>query len=165
MKNEKEENFRKLIEASLEQPPTGFTEQTMNLVQAEARQAIENEMAVQALLRQPGLVERPSPDFSRLIMGEVEVLQATKAEPIVPKRAWYLVAASVVLMILGCFLIFTPATTLPTPSGMDILLIGITGQLEGIPVLYPLTIIAVSLLMLGDYFLRPRIINRFQVLQ
>lgn len=158
MKNDKEDTFKQLIQqAALEQPSAEFTESTMNLVRAEARQAAVNETAVQALLRQPSLVEIPSPDFSRRIMGEVAAFQAIEVEPIIPRRAWYLMAASVVLMIACCYLVVTPATTQSAPSVLESVLIGILGQLETLPLLYPLTIVALSVLMLGDYYLRQRI--------
>ncbi len=166
MKNDKEDTFKKLIQqAALEQPSADFAKTTMRLVQAEARQTAANETAMQALLKYPGLVERPSLDFSRRVMGEVEVLHATKVEPIITKRTWYLIAASVVLMIVGCSLLVTPATTQSAQSSMDILLMSITAQLEVVPIFYPLTIIALSLLMLTDYYLRQRIETRLTVMQ
>ncbi|MPR34756.1 hypothetical protein [Salmonirosea aquatica] len=166
MKNDREDTFKKLMQhAAPERPSADFTESTMRLVQAEARQAAANETAVQVLLGHPGLVEHPSPDFSRRIMGEVEVLHATKVAPIIPRRTWYLIAASVVLLLVGCSLLATPATTQSAQSGMDILLMSITTQLEIVPIFYPLTIIALSLLMLADYYLRQRIETRLTVMK
>ena len=166
MKNDKEDTFKQLIQqAALEQPSAGFTESTMHLVRAEARQVVANEVAVQALFRRPGLIEKPSPDFSRRIMGEVLVFQAIEVEPIIPRRAWYLMAVSVVLMIVCCYLVVTPATTQSAPSVLESVLIGIMGQLETLPLLYPLTIVALSVLMLGDYYLRQRIGDILPVMQ
>ena len=155
MEDEKEDSFRKLIQkVATDKPGADFTHAVMKRVQAESELEFVKEAAMGTLLQAHVLTEKPPADFSRRVMHQVTVSHAKRMEPIISVRAWYLIAASLLAVVGICFLVLPSGTTQHTPSAMDRLLSGAYGTLDVLPISYPLTIFAVSVLMVTDYFLR-----------
>lgn len=72
-----------------------------------------------------------------------------------------MVAASLLLVVLLCVLLLPSGPAQPTSSDLDRFLSGLEGALDALPVSYPLTICAVSVLMVADYFLRHNLIVKY----
>jgi len=162
MENSKDDLFKKLIqEAGTESPSPGFTEFVMHGVQLE----IQNEMVVNAELKsllQQNAIEKPSADFMANVMSAVEVpAYKIVAEPIISKKTWYLVAAAsiVLIMLLSFYYSFTreiPNTSSGITNSNSVLTM-FSHNIIALPSIYSMSLIAISSLLLMDYFLRNRI--------
>jgi len=161
MENSKDDLFKKLIqEAGIESPSPGFTEFIMHGVQLE----IQSEMVVNAELKsllQQNAIEKPSADFMANVMSAVEVpAYKIVAEPIISKKTWYLVAAaSIVLITLLSFYYSFARETPNTSSGItssNSVLTSFSHNIIALPPIYSMSLIAISGLLLMDYFLRNR---------
>ncbi|MBN8824698.1 MULTISPECIES: hypothetical protein [unclassified Spirosoma] len=155
MENENEDNFRKLIQkAQPEKPGAAFTNAIMQRVQAASELDSAKEAALIQLLQSHTLVETPSANFSRRVMNQLTVRQSKPLEPIISTRVWYMIAASLLCVVVSCLLLLSSGSSQPTSSGLDQLLSGFDGTLNALPIQYALTIFAVSVLMVTDYILR-----------
>ena len=145
-----------------DRPVANFTELVMN----EIRPAVQYEgvvnQALKSLLRQTA-VEVPSSDFTQTVMSKVEVIDH-KQEPIISKKAWYIIgtAAAVLIGLLG---ISEQASK--SPQMVTNYFIGLGNELStvfngiySVPSIYLLTIIAISVLLLIDYFVRGKHFHR-----
>ncbi|WP_020597078.1 hypothetical protein [Spirosoma panaciterrae] len=155
MEDEKDDRFRKLIKrAEPDKPGADFTNAIMKLVQAESELDSAKEAALIQLLQSHTLVEKPSANFSRRVMNQVMASSSKPLEPIISTRVWYMVAASLLFIILFCILLIPSGPTQHTSSGLDSFLSSFEGTLDALPISYPLTIFAMSVLMVTDYVLR-----------
>ncbi|UHG94137.1 hypothetical protein [Spirosoma oryzicola] len=158
MEDEKEDRFRRLIQkAGHEKIGTDFTRAIMKRLQAESERDSATEAALIQLFGSHTLVEKPSVDFSRRVMNQITVSQPKPLEPIIRPSVWYSIAASVLLIVFFCILLLPSNSTEHQSSGLDRFLSGFEGTLDALPVSYPLTIVALSVLMVSDYFLRRKL--------
>lgn len=162
MKDEQENSFRKLIQkAQPDEPGADFTHSIMRRVQAESELDSAKEAALIQLFGSHTLVENPSADFSRRVMSQVPVSQPSLLGPIIRPKVWYIIAATLVFIVLICFLVLPAESSPPTPSTMDRFIFGFEGTLDAIPINYPVILFAVSLLMVTDYYVRRNLNLKF----
>ncbi|UFH57203.1 hypothetical protein [Spirosoma sp. KNUC1025] len=155
MKDEKEDRFRRLIQkVGPDKPGADFTDAIMKRVQAESEMDLAREATLIQLFQSHPLVEKPSAAFSRRVMNQIVVSQPKPFEPIIRPGVWYMVAASLLIIILSCVFLFPSGAVHHAPSGLDRFLFSIERTLDALPLSYPLTLFAVSGLMALDYFLR-----------
>jgi len=155
MEDEKEDRFRKLIQkVEPDNPGADFTSAIMKRVQAESELDLANEAALIQLLQAHPLVEKPSAAFNRRVMNQIRVSQPKPVEPIIRPWVWYMMAASLILIIFFCMLCLPSGSGQSASSDLNRFLTGVEGTLDTLPISYPLTIFAVSILMVSDYFIR-----------
>lgn len=155
MEDEKEASFRKLIKkVEPDKPGADFTRAVMNRVQAESELDLAQEAALIQLLQAHTLVENPSAHFSRRVMNRVMVSHAKPMEPIISPQTWYMIAASLLVVVLFCLLGLPAKPAQHTLSDMDRFLSYVEGTLDALPISYLFTLFAVSTLMVTDYYLR-----------
>lgn len=155
MEDEKDDRFRKLIKrAEPDKPGADFTNAIMKRLQAESELDSAKEAALIQLLQSHTLVETPSANFSRRVMNQVTVRQSKPFQPIISTRVWYMIAASLLCVVVSCLLLLSSGSSQPASSGLDQLLSSVDGTLNALPIQYALTIFALSALMVTDYFLR-----------
>jgi len=155
MEDEKEDSFRKLIrKVEPDKPGPDFTGAIMRRVQAESELELAREAALIQLLQSHTLVEKPSTAFSRRVMHQVIVSQARPLKPIISPRAWYMIGASLLLVILFCLFGGPSLPAQHTSSDMDRFLSYVEGSLDALPGSYLITLFAVGALMVMDYCLR-----------
>ena len=166
---ENDDIFKKLIkQAGPEIPSPDFTELVMNSVQLDA----QNEFVINSELRsvlQQNAIEKPSADFLLRVMSQVEVQQVAmpssiNVKPIISRQIWYTVAAAcfAMLSLLGFYYQMYGAAS-PTPSKIsltDKAFSVIASGISTMPSFYSLSLIAISGLLLMDYFFRSRILKR-----
>jgi hypothetical protein len=158
MEDEKEDSLRKLIQkVELDEPGADFTNTIMKLVQAESELDSAKEAALIQLFQSYTLVEKPSAGFSSRVMSQVMVSQSKQFEPIISPRVWYMIAASLLFIVLFCLLVLPTGPAQHTSSGLDRFLSSIEGSLEALPISYPFTIFAASVLLVTDYYLRRKL--------
>ncbi|GAB4026960.1 hypothetical protein [Spirosoma gilvum] len=155
MEDEKEDSFRKLIKkAEPDKLGADFTHAIMKRVQAESEMDSAKEATLIHLLKAHTLIEKPSTDFSRRVMNQVMVQKSKPLEPIISTRVWYMIAASLLVIVLFCVLLLPSGPPQPTSSGLDRFLSSFESTLDTLPISYPLTIFAMNVLMVTDYLLR-----------
>ncbi|WP_338873816.1 hypothetical protein WBJ53_31530 [Spirosoma sp. SC4-14] len=163
MENEKEDRFRRLIQkAGPDKPGNDFTNALMKRVQAESELDLANEASLIQLFQAHTLIEKPSTAFNRRVMNQLVISQSKPLAPIIRPRIWYMMVATLVLIVLFCVLLFPVSPPQPTSSGLDRFLSSVERSLEALPISYPLTLFAVSVLMVVDYFLRPNLTIKYQ---
>jgi hypothetical protein len=161
MENHNEENFRKLLQkAAIEKPGVDFTDNVMKKVSAEWQQITATEEAALKMLIQNTSLEKPSPAFTDQVLRALPVAApAIRYQPIISKKAWYWIAATVVLVIAACFY-FPGNASEQTPGVIGFVEQAtsstylISDKMNKVPQHYSLIIIGLASLMLFDYFLR-----------
>ncbi|WP_460934947.1 hypothetical protein [Spirosoma humi] len=162
MEDERENRFRRLVQkAGPDKPGADFTRAIMKRVEAESELDAVREAALIQLLQAHTLVEKPSAAFTRRVLQQVVVSQPKPLAPIIRPSVWYMVAASLLLIVLFCVLLLPAAPAQPTPSDLDRFLSGLEGTLDALPVSYPLTICAVSVLLVVDYSVRQNLTVKY----
>jgi hypothetical protein len=154
MEDKQENKFRKLIQkAGTEKPGGNFSRLVMKTVYEEAERELAKEAALRALLQRQPPVETPSVAFRQNVMNQVWAASQKKEEEIISKRIWYLIGAAVVLISLVGYLTYSPAVTPEKPAYFSFLS-GIPESFHALPIVYPITLIALSGLIFLDYLLR-----------
>ncbi|WP_020603703.1 hypothetical protein [Spirosoma spitsbergense] len=162
MEDEKKDRFSRLIQqVGPDKPGADFTRAIMKQVQAESELDPANEAALIQLLQSHTLVEKPSSAFNRRVMNQILVSQPRQLEPIIRPRVWYVMAASLLLIVLFCVGLLSSSPAQPTSSGLDRFFLGIEGTLDALPISYPLTLFAIGVLVVLDYFMRRDIRVRY----
>lgn len=161
MENERDNNFKKLIsQAGADQPAVNFTENVLKNVRLELREQYKTEdIALKSLLKVQAL-DQPSSEFDRKLLNKIQAASsAIEYKPIISKRAWYGVAAAVSLLILTSFFISSDAAD---SNAISVTFLeelarsafSFTQKMQSTFDLAGLTLIALSSLMLIDYFMR-----------
>jgi len=160
----------KLIQrAGPEIPSPDFTDLVMNAVKLDLQKEYVFNTELKVVL-QKSAIEKPSADFLLRVMSQVEVQQMAipfklVAEPIITRRMWYTVAAACVALVsfLGiCYKLFgEPSVAASKVTLTDKAVSVIASGITSMPPIYSLSLIAISGLLLMDYFLRSRVLRRF----
>jgi hypothetical protein len=157
MEENQEALFRKLLKnQEPEKPGSDFTGSVMKMVQIQAVQEAAEEMKLVHLLNTSALTEIPSKDFNTAIMGRILVPKGVKAEAIISQKAWFMIAASLLLIIFCSFLLLAPGTAPAAPTATDLAMSGVYEKINTLPVVYPITFFTMGLLTVADYLLRQR---------
>ena len=159
--NHNEEAFRKLLKAvEPESPDAEFTQRVLKKVAVEMGHASAGEELALKKLLQTVATEQPSASFiSDLLLKLQPAPGAIKFKPVISRKIWIGIAASIVLALLACF--FIPASQ----SEQTWLIAGVidnaasstyivSDKMNNLPELYSLVIIGLASLLLFDYFLR-----------
>ncbi|WP_028666762.1 hypothetical protein [Runella zeae] len=104
--NEEESLKNWLKTAGLETPSERFTEKVMQKIEAEAAQSVLIESNLKALL-QAHTLAHPSHDFTKKVMGKAVAPKVYA--PIIPSKAWYAVAAVLVLFMVASIYTWKPS--------------------------------------------------------
>lgn len=161
MEDHNEENFRKLLQkAAIDKPRADFTENVMKKVSAEWQHITATEDAAFKMLIKSASLEKPSSAFTDQVLRALPVpAPAIRYQPIISKKAWYWIAATVAIVIAACFY-FPGSTSEQTPKVISIIeqttssTYIISDKMNNVPQHYSLIIIGLATLMLFDYFLR-----------
>lgn len=159
---DKEDIFRKLIQqAGPDKTSPDFTGMLMENIQIEAEQALEREAVLETILLklQP---ESPSPLFQKAIMAQIAMSEKKSEEPIISRKVWYLVAATVLLVIGFCVTGQSDTAVEATPDVLretNNILASFSSRIVVLPVIYPIAMFALSILLFADYFVRYRLIR------
>lgn len=147
-----EQQFRALLKiVPNEQPGTHFTGSVLKRVMEEAAAAEH----VHELILSSSLTEAPSARFTASVMRELPAQTAWSTQPIITKRSWYAIAATVAITLLASIIMLYGHDEHVSGSGaMAILSSAVYDQVNRVPSIYPLTICAVAVLVCIDYFLR-----------
>jgi hypothetical protein len=159
--NHHEENFRKLLQKTEpDKPGVDFTENVMKKISAEWQHISATEEAALKMLIQGTNLEKPSAAFTDQVLRALPVAApAIRYRPIITKKAWYWIAATVVLVIAACFY-FPGNESAQTPLAIGFIEQAtgstyiISDKMNKLPQQYSLIIIGLAALMLFDYFLR-----------
>lgn len=160
---ENENDFKKLIRlAEPDQPAMNFTENVLKNVRLELQEQYKTEdIALRSLLKLQAL-EQPSFEFDRNLLNKIQAANpAIEYKPIIPKRAWYGVAAAISLLLLTSFFLSSDATD---SNAVRVTFLeklarsafSFTQKMQSTFELVGLTLIALSSLMLIDYFMRTK---------
>jgi hypothetical protein len=147
--DKQEAHFKKLIGGTGTDSPSGaFTRAVM--------QRVHEEAAFRMLLQDNG-AEVPSPAFSSDIIAQIQASRAIATpKPVIARHVWYWIAAAWAALIVASF--FVPGNEQSElwgkVNGMMVSNQVFIQKFSAIPQPVILTIIALSCLMLVDYFLR-----------
>ncbi|WAC09906.1 hypothetical protein [Dyadobacter pollutisoli] len=161
MEDHNEENFRKLLRrTAIDKPRVDFTENVMKKVSAEWQHITATEDAALKMLVKSTSLEKPSAAFTDQVLRALPAPSpAIRYQPIIPKKAWYWIAATVSMVIAACFY-FPGSTSEQTPKVISFIEKTtssthiISDKMANVPQHYSLIIIGLAALMLFDYFLR-----------
>ncbi|MCE7040630.1 hypothetical protein [Dyadobacter sp. CY312] len=169
MKEANEDILKKLIQQSgPETAPSDFTEFVMSAVQVESQHESIVNLELKTVLQQNAL-DQPSADFLLRVMSQVEVQQMspvllTEVKPIISPKVWYWlgsIAASLVILIAFFYQSLEKISDEPTSLSLsDKAFSNISESFISIPPLYSISCIAITGLLLTDYFLRNRFMKR-----
>lgn len=161
MENGHDNDFKKLIrQAGPDQPAVNFTENVLKNVRFELQEKYKTEdIALRSLLKVQAL-DQPSFEFDRKLLNKIQAASpATEYKPIISKKAWYGIAAAVSFLLLISFFIPSDATDANAVKVTYLeefvrSAVSFTQKMQSTFELVGLTLIALSSLMLIDYFMR-----------
>jgi len=147
-----------------DRPASNFTELVMDDIKAEILNEVVINPSLKSLLQQTG-VEKPNANFTHRVMTQIEVIDHKNAyQPIISKKAWYQIAAAAAVLIVS--LGFSGQAS-ESPQIVTRYFIGVGNGVSSIfsgiytvPSVYLLTVIAISVLLLIDYFVRDKIFGQ-----
>ncbi|MGV3601913.1 MAG: hypothetical protein ACO1N1_11950 [Dyadobacter fermentans] len=147
MEEPNEPKFKQLLrQAGADKPAGDFTGAVMRRVQEEA--------ALRVLVRNSA-AEAPSAAFTKHIMAQIAPAPAAP-RPVISRQVWYWIAAGWAVLLVAC--LFVPGNEQSALAGrINALLVSndvLAGTAREIPQPVTATIIALSSLLLLDYFLR-----------
>ncbi|MES2376824.1 MAG: hypothetical protein V4553_09610 [Bacteroidota bacterium] len=144
MKADKTDRFKKVIKlAADENPAVDFTASVMKTIEAD----LQRETALKALLKQEAAVG-PAFNFTANIMAEITSgKKAVIYKPIIPRKAWYGIAAMIAVFFL---LIGLSNQSNPTTTRKNWLVDAIN-YTHAIPPIYLMALVVVVILLFADY--------------
>jgi hypothetical protein len=157
MEEDQEDIFKKIIQkAEPEQVNASFTGNIMKMVQDEE---LVHETALRTLLIK-NAIESPSALFERQIISQIIPVEKKVEVPIISKNSWYMIAASI-LLVVGYSLFAQSPQINSSTSYLEIgnALTGFSQNIGQIPVLYPITLTVLGALLMGDYFILQRLVR------
>jgi hypothetical protein len=146
MKADKKDRFKKVIKlAADENPAVDFTTSVMKTIEAD----LQRETALKALLQQEEAVG-PAFNFTANVMAQIAAdKQAAVYKPIITKKAWYGIAAMMVVF----FLLILAANKSTQNTAHKNWLVGAINYTYAIPPFYLMALVIVVILLLADYIL------------
>lgn len=158
MKKNDDASLKNLLQkVELDSPSPNFTHNLMQQLETEASQASAFEPKLKALL-QAHTLQSPSDNFTKKVLAQTAPPKTVYA-PIISKKAWYGIAASVA-WVLGIAILSSLKNTPSMPQITDLQrsyrLPNITLILSSVPSVYVMGIIAIATLLLADYLFRYR---------
>jgi hypothetical protein len=163
MDNNKEDIFKKLIQkAGTDTIHSDFTGRVMKNIQMESEQELIRLAALEAILisLKP---EKPSPVFQKKIMAEIACAGRKAEQPIISRKVWYLVAATLTLVIGFCVGIQSDTDgqhTADVFGRTTNVLAAFSSRVEVLPIIYPVAVFALSILLFADYVVRDRLVRQ-----
>lgn len=147
----KDDKFKQLLkQAGTDKPAENFTESVMNIIEADTLR----ETALQSLLKQHP-AEGPSFDFTASVMRQVSAQRKPLViQPIITKKAWFAIASVFVLFVLIAFVTSSKPATANVVG--DSRITSLVNQLQVIPGTAVLGLVAMAVLLLGDYLIGQR---------
>jgi len=148
---DKNDKLKQLLkQAGADKPAEGFTDSIMSIIEAD----VAREAALKTLLKQQP-AEGPSFDFTASVMRQVSAQRKPLIfQPIISKKAWYVIATVFMLMIAASF-VGSESSRLQDISGNS-RITSIMNEIHVIPAIYVLAAVSVAILLLGDYLLTQR---------
>lgn len=157
MSNKKRDPLKSLIrKVEPDKPSLNFTSLVMQEVKAQKEAAINP--VLKALLKRNG-IEKPSKEFTQSVLAHVEARDfQTTDKSIISKKAWLIIISGIVFLVL--YLGLSEQTPM-SPGGLTLYFIDIGSALStlltsvnSISLLYPITVISLSGLLVADYVIR-----------
>jgi lysylphosphatidylglycerol synthetase-like protein (DUF2156 family) len=146
MKADKKDRFKKIIKlAADENPAVDFTASVMKTIEAD----LQHETALKALLQQEEAVG-PVFSFTANVMAQIAAnKQAAVYKPIIPRKAWYGIAAMMAVFFL-LILAANTSTQYPTQKNW---LVDTINYTHAIPPIYLMALVIAVVLLLADYLI------------
>jgi hypothetical protein len=147
----KDDKLKQLLkQAGTDKPADNFTELVMNIIEADAAR----ETALKSVLKQHP-AEGPSFDFTASVMRQVSAQRKPLViQPIITKKAWYAIASVFMLFVLIAFAMSLKPVRVDLAGSSRIS--SIVDQLQIIPGPVVLGLVAIAMLLLGDYLIGQR---------
>lgn len=145
MRADKDDKLKALLkQAGTDKPTEGFTNSVMQMVEADAAR----EAALQSILKKHP-VEGPSFDFTASVMRQITAKHKPLViQPIITKKAWFVIAAMFTLFLIIAFLPGRVNTNAVAENSRLTMLIN---KVQFIPSAVVLAIVLGAILMIGDY--------------
>ncbi|MGF7078772.1 hypothetical protein [Mucilaginibacter sp. UYCu711] len=146
MKADKKDRFRKIIKlAADENPAVDFTASVMKTIEAD----LQRETALKALLQQEEAVG-PAFNFTANVMAQIAAdKHAAVYKPIITRKAWYGIAAMMVVF----FLLLFVANSSTQNTAHKNRIVDAINYTHSIPPIYLMALVIVVILLLADYLL------------
>ena len=161
MAKNRDDRLTQLIQsAGTDKPALDFTEIVMKDIHAANQEEKVADPVLQSWLQQ-AVLEKPSVGFTAGVMQKVKISnEPVLYKPIISKRAWYAIAASIVLLAsLSGFSQQEPGSTqvmIPYLVDAGNMLSNFFRSSGKLPSVYPLTFLSISALLIAEYFIRRR---------
>lgn len=165
MEKSKDDILKQIIQkAGPESPSSDFTEFVMHSLQVEFQKEVILNPELKTLLQKNAL-EKPSADFLMTVMSQVKApVPQIVATPIISKKVWYMVvAASIVLFTLLGFYYSAVGEVQSNStriSNLEKIFFFVSTNVTAISSFYSTSLIAISGLLMTDYFLRDKFMKR-----
>ena len=108
MSKKKEEHIKDFINInSIDKAPVNFTSKVMQDVFMSSNEEALKSKELNSLLKRTA-IEKPSYDFVANIMNQVAIQKEIQYKPLISKKAWFIISATIVVLLLSVFLSDAP---------------------------------------------------------
>ena len=108
MSKNKDEHIKDFINInSIDKAPVNFTSKVMQDVFMSSNEEALKSKELNSLLKRTA-IEKPSYDFVANIMDQVAIQKEIQYKPLISKRAWFIISATIVVLLLSVFLTDAP---------------------------------------------------------
>jgi len=156
MKRAKKDNFIKLIKsADFKKPAANFTTSVMGEISADLKNETAIDLRLKTLLRQQPIEKAPEYITDKVMYQIHAIGQITAFSPLISKKAWGLITAAIVIIVVMIVCTKDEATVSKAHQISD--LGSIDRIFHAIHPMYLVTIIMISILLYIDYFIDTRL--------
>lgn len=108
MSKNKDEHIKDFINInSIDKAPVNFTSKVMQDVFMSSNEEALKSKELNSLLKRTA-IEKPSYDFVANIMDQVAIQKEIQYKPLISKKAWFIISATIVVLLLSVFLTDAP---------------------------------------------------------
>lgn len=108
MSKNKDEHIKDFINInSIDKAPVNFTSKVMQDVFMSSNEEALKSKELNSLLKRTA-IEKPSYDFVTNIMDQVAIQKEIQYKPLISKKAWFIISATIVVLLLSVFLTDAP---------------------------------------------------------
>ena len=108
MSKKREEHIKDFINInSIDKAPVNFTSKVMQDVFMSSNEEALKSKELNSLLKRTA-IEKPSYDFVANIMNQVAIQKEIQYKPLISKKAWFIISATIVVLLLSVFLSDAP---------------------------------------------------------
>jgi len=165
MSKKKEDIFKKLIDANaIDKAPVDFTKKVMQDVSILSNEELLEDKILTSILKRSS-IEKTSKNFVSIVLNTIEIKNQVKYQPVINKKAWFIITTILILLVLYIIFYDSPAETTSIFSSATLYIDSFSNAFSNfingfkLSSIFTISLIALSSLLVLDFSLKNRYAN------